>query len=297
MPGYKCVVLCITLCKVFVVLMQFPFWQARLNQQAALQIQGQNQVADGKQGQFLGQGAGGQKQSSSQNAQTTPMHSASSLQQQDQQQDIMTVARSQGMHLNVNGPLSQHVNEAGLQRQGVNGSHGLNDSWSRQPPDQSQLLHPNSNPNMTGYQARHGGEQTLNVVNGLGSGSDFPPNHYPAVSSMASPLLSPKSTHINNAHSNYGQPLSISNPGNSFLSPGISSPHLLSPHQPLLSPNTPKMGANTNGIKIPKLSLFYDPKAVPTAPSPPHPKLPLEKLKPPTPSITVSIHDFQCIST
>jgi len=258
--------------------------QARLNQQAALQIQGQNQAADGKQGQFLGHGGAGQKQSSSQNAETTSMHSVSSLQQPDQQQDIVTVARSQGMHLNVNGSLSQHVNEAGLHRQGVNGSHGLNDTWNRQPPNQSQLLHPNSNPNMTGYHARHGGEQTLNVVNGLGGAPDFPSNHYPAVSS---PLLSPKSTHMNNAHTTYGQPLSISNPGNSFLSPGISSPHLLSPHQPLLSPNTPKMGANTNGIKIPKLSLLYDPKAVPTAPPPPQPKLPMEKLKPPTPSITV----------
>ena len=193
------------------------------------------------------------------------------------------------MNLHINGPLSQHLNEASLQKQGVNLEPGLNDSWNRSSQNPAQLLHPNSNPNMTGHQARHGGEQTLSVVNGLGSGSELSCHQYPVVSSMASPLLSPKSAQLNSSHSNYSQPLSISNPSNSILSPGITSPHLLSPHQPLLSPNTPKVGANTNGIKIPKLSLLYDPRAVPTAPPPPQPKLLPDKLTPPTPSITVSI--------
>lgn len=256
------------------------FLQARLNQQAALQIQGQNtnQLPDSKQGQVMMQSDGNQKQSPSQTPQATSMHSVSSMQQQQQQQ---------GLYLNVNGPLGQHMNEHGIQKQGQQTGMGLSDSWNKPTHSQQTLMHPNSNPNMAGHQMRFGGEQTLSVVNGLGSTSEFSNHQYPTVSSTASPLLSPKSTHLNGSHPNYSQPLSISNPANSLLSPGIVSPHLLSPHQPLLSPNTPKMGSNTNGYKIPKLSLLYDPKDVPRAPSPPQPKLPLDRLNPPTPSITV----------
>ncbi|XP_065055589.1 lysine-specific demethylase 6A-like isoform X2 [Rhopilema esculentum] len=255
--------------------------QARINQQAALSLQNQSQTQPPE---------GENKQ-----AQATSMASEMAPRLNPQQpafaagQPIASLPHDMNSAIplghgqtNLNG--SQKLNEKeklskSLPLESVN----LNETWNKS--SQSHLAHQNNNPIFASHLTRNGGEQTLNAVNGLGSQSEF--SNYPTTSSMVSPLLSPKVSHINGGVPSYQQPLSITNPSNVLLSPGVVSPNLLSPHQPLLSPNTPKIGANTNGFKIPKISLLFNPKEVPRAPPPPQPQLPIEKLSPPTPSITV----------
>ena len=144
-------------------------------------------------------------------------------------------------------------------------------------------------------------QETLNVLNGINSNYVTSPN-------MTNPggLLSPKNNtnfsvesplssptlNQSNARPSVYQPLTISNPSNSLLSPGLLSPNLLSPHQGLSSPSTPRTPGSLNGYKLPKISCLLDPKDVPAPPPPPEPPLSVDRLSPPTPSITVRFLRF-----
>ena len=261
-----------------------------MNQQAALHLQASQTTLQGNEdGKKPGQqGDTPSKPSPPHTHLMQPGESISTM----QQHDIGANVNNQGIPMHMNGQSPHLINDKGYPKQGHPQSMNLdatnlNDSWNR-PQSQSQLMVQNGVSGLANQLTRSGGEQTLNAVNGLGSSSEFNGHHYPAVSSMSSPLLSPKSTHVNGNQTSFHQPLTINNPQNSLLSPGIVSPNLLSPHQALMSPNTPKIGANANGFKVPKMSLLYDPREVPKAPPAPKPDLPIDKLSPPTPSITVS---------
>ena len=261
-----------------------------MNQQAALHLQANQTTPQGNEdGKKPGQqGDAPSKPSPPHTHLMQPGESISTM----QQHDIGANVNNQGIPMHMNGQSPHLINDKSYPKPGHPQSMNLdatnlNDSWNR-PQSQSQLMVQNGVSGLSNQLTRSGGEQTLNAVNGLGSGSEFNGHHYPAVSSMSSPLLSPKSTHVNGNQTSFHQPLSINNPQNSLLSPGIVSPNLLSPHQALMSPNTPKIGANANGFKVPKMSLLYDPREVPKAPPAPKPDLPIDKLSPPTPSITVS---------
>jgi histone demethylase len=60
----------------------------------------------------------------------------------------------------------------------------------------------------------------------------------------------------------------------------------------MASPSTSKSplttGIGPSGFQVPKVSLLFDPMAIPCPPKQPYPPLPTDKLSPPTPSINVS---------
>ena len=174
----------------------------------------------------------------------------------------------------------------------------FNDSWHR-PGKRSSAEHD---------ARQHNGMQSLSqpnyskiaatddAVNGLNNNLDSHAMNsnkkFPSVTSIGSPFSSPKLTQTSNANHLHYQPLSIANPSGSLLSPGMLSPNLLSPHQSQVSPASHKLGGHVNGFKTPKISLLLDPKEVPRPPSAPVPPLPVDKLTPPTPSITVGLATF-----
>eukprot|EP00794_Sanderia_malayensis_P011278 gene11278-12458_t len=274
--------------------------QARMNQQAALQLQVQNTTPSESQGNKADTAMPAEANQEQKNSHSPFLHprepSASSLHSSAQPGDMVNTE--------VNGyPNEMQLNAFNSKEPNASPSHMLPHPSQLQSPESLRLTdtwikndaHRSGQHNGSG-QGDHNqfGKMTTKVtLNGL---NNYNTEYHSVNSNDKHPSIASTSSHFSSASRstqfggsgsgmnamNY-QPLSIANP--SLLSPGVMSPNLLSPQQQLVSPNTPKGGMN--GFKTPKITLLMDHKDVPKPASPPHPPLPVDKLSPPTPSITI----------
>ncbi len=289
-----------------------------MNQQAALQLQVLNVTPNGSQENKESTDVTMSSESTSTDQKTTntqsqflqPREPATSAHPPTQPSGFTSPSSELNVNSNMNGfPASLQGHPYNKEVNGLHANQGqlqlaqqdnrLADSWNKQATNDpnNHVAHQNGGDsfNHADY-TKPTSKESLNLNNNAEFHSVHDTQKYPSVSSMVSPFSPPRSTQ---AGSNPYQPLSVSNTSGSLLSPGMLSPNMLSPHPQLASPNTPKSGGNMNGFKSPKISLLLDQKQVPRPPTPPQPPLSVDKLSPPTPSITVSNTSFillRCIS-